>query len=131
MKAPTPSAIKLHKASRTLELQYQQAGNFTLTCEYLRVFSPSAEVRGHSPEQAVLQTGKKDVAIERIEPVGNYAIKLFFDDKHNSGIYPWSYLYELCQNQTAYWQDYLQRLEDANASRDGSVPINIMPLSPK
>ena len=131
MKAPIPKTIKLHKASRTLELGYAQAGSFTLTAEYLRVYSPSAEVRGHSPQEAKLQTNKIDVALVKVEPVGNYAVKLFFDDGHNTGIYPWTYLYELCEKHDDYWQYYLQRLDDANASRDGSQVVNIMPASPK
>jgi len=131
MKGPTPTAIKLHKVSRTLELEYASADSFTLTAEYLRVYSPSAEVRGHSPEEAKLQTNKIDVALQKIEPVGNYAVKLFFDDGHSSGIYPWAYLYELCEKQDEYWQDYLQRLKDANATRDGAQIVNIMSASPK
>ncbi|MEZ5523434.1 MAG: DUF971 domain-containing protein [Pseudomonadales bacterium] len=131
MKGPTPTALKLHKASRTLELEYETAGSFTLTAEYLRVYSPSAEVRGHSPEEAKLQINKIDVGIDKIEPVGNYAIKLFFDDGHNTGIYPWTYLYELCANQEQNWQDYLKRLDEAGASRDGSQVVQIMPAQPK
>lgn len=131
MKGPTPTVLKLHKASRTLELEYANAESFTLTAEYLRVYSPSAEVRGHSPEEAKLQTNKIDVAIDKLEPVGNYAIKIFYDDGHNSGIYPWTYLYELCIKQEENWQDYLKRLDEAGASRDGSQIVNIMPTSPK
>tara|TARA_B110000495_G_C22933638_1_gene545873 strand:+ start:723 stop:1118 length:396 start_codon:yes stop_codon:yes gene_type:complete len=131
MKAPTPTAIKLHKVSRTLELEYAQAGSFTLTAEYLRVYSPSAEVRGHGPDEATLQTKKIDVALLKIEPVGNYAVKLFFDDGHSTGIYPWTYLYELCEKQDEYWQDYLERLNKAGASRDGAQAVNIMGFSPK
>ena len=131
MKGPIPKAIKLHKASRTLELEYAQTGSFTLTAEYLRVYSPSAEVRGHSPQEARLQTNKIDVALQKVQPVGNYAVKLFFDDGHNTGIYPWTYLYELCEKQDEYWEDYLRRLKDANATRDGSQVVNIMPASPK
>lgn len=131
MKGPTPKALKLHKKSRTLELEYAEAGSFTLTAEYLRVYSPSAEVRGHNKDQAKLQTNKIDAAITKVEPVGNYAIKLFFDDGHNTGIYPWTYLYELCEKQEEYWQDYLQRLKDANATRDGAQVVNIMSASPK
>jgi len=131
MKGPTPNAIKLHKKSRTLELEYAEAGSFTLTAEYLRVYSPSAEVRGHHPDEAKLQTNKIDVAIDKLEPVGNYAIKIFFDDGHNTGIYPWTYLYELCLNQEENWQDYLARLEKEGGSRDGAQVVNIMDFSPK
>jgi len=131
MKGPTPKAIKLHKKSRTLELEYADAGSFTLSAEYLRVYSPSAEVRGHSPDEAKLQTNKIDVAINKLEPVGNYAVKIFFDDGHASGIYPWAYLYELSVNQEENWQDYLDRLNEAGASRDGAQVVNIMSASPK
>jgi len=131
MKGPIPKAIKLHKKSRTLELEYADAGSFTLTAEYLRVYSPSAEVRGHSPDEAKLQTNKIDVAIEKLEPVGNYAVKIFFDDSHASGIYPWTYLYELSEKHEGYWQDYLDRLNEAGASRDGAQAVNIMGFSPK
>ena len=115
---PIPSEIKLHQQARELEISFNNGRNFRYSCEYLRVFSPSAEVRGHSPEQATLQTGKKNVAIIDIQPVGNYAVKLVFDDGHDSGLYSWEYLYQLGTEQTANWQDYLARLASAGASRE-------------
>ncbi|NLC21632.1 MAG: DUF971 domain-containing protein [Halomonadaceae bacterium] len=127
MTAPTPSKIHYHKKARELELTYADGNSHRLTVEYLRVFSPSAEVRGHHPSQAVLQVGKKDVGLKNIEPVGRYAVKLAFDDGHDSGLYSWEYLYELIQNQDANWADYLARLEQAGASRE-SLGIEIKQL---
>ena len=113
----TPTDIKLHQKSRVLEITFEDGKQFELPCEYLRVYSPSAEVRGHGPGQEVLQLGKENVNIEHIEPVGNYAIALHFDDGHNSGIYSWETLYELGENQEKYWADYLKRLEAAGHKR--------------
>ncbi|HIX60696.1 MAG TPA: DUF971 domain-containing protein [Candidatus Halomonas stercoripullorum] len=127
MTAPTPSKIHYHKKARELELTYADGNSHRLTVEYLRVFSPSAEVRGHHPSQAVLQVGKKDVGLKNIEPVGRYAVKLAFDDGHDSGLYSWEYLYELIQNHDANWADYLARLEQAGASRE-SLGIEIKQL---
>ncbi len=127
MTAPTPSKIHYHKKARELELTYADGNSHRLTVEYLRVFSPSAEVRGHHPSQAVLQVGKKDVGLNNIEPVGRYAVKLAFDDGHDSGLYSWEYLYELIQNHDANWADYLARLEQAGASRE-SLGIEIKQL---
>ncbi|MBW6390508.1 gamma-butyrobetaine hydroxylase-like domain-containing protein [Billgrantia antri] len=118
MTAPIPSKIHYHKKARELELSYPDGESHRLAVEYLRVYSPSAEVRGHHPSQAVLQVGKKDVGLKNIEPVGRYAVKLVFDDGHDSGIYSWDYLHELIQNREAYWADYLARLEKAGASRE-------------
>lgn len=115
---PIPSEIKLHQQARELEISFDNGSNYRYSCEYLRVFSPSAEVRGHSPEQATLQTGKKNVAIIDIQPVGHYAVKLVFDDGHDSGLYSWEYLYQLGAEQVANWQDYLARLASAGASRE-------------
>ena len=115
---PIPSEIKLHRQSRQLEISFDDGARFTLDFEYLRVFSPSAEVRGHSPDQAQLQTGKKYVSIKDIQPVGNYAVKLVFDDGHDSGLYSWDYLYRLGREQQRNWQDYLARLAAAGASRE-------------
>jgi DUF971 family protein len=106
-----PTEINLHKLSRILELSFEDGSNFKLPVEYLRVYSPSAEVQGHAPGQEVLQIGKQDVNIDRIEPIGHYAIKLVFDDNHDSGIYSWDYLYELGAGYADRWQDYLDRLE--------------------
>jgi Uncharacterized protein conserved in bacteria len=114
---PIPTEIKLHKASKKLEIAFSDGARFELPFEYLRVYSPSAEVRGHGPGQEVLQVGKQFVDIERIEPVGQYAVVLEFSDKHNSGIYSWDYLYDLGANHAAKWADYLARMEAAGASR--------------
>ncbi len=117
---PRPTEIKLQKASRQLVVAFDDGAVFHFSCEFLRVFSPSAEVQGHAPEQAILQTGKADTNIEAIEPIGNYAVKLVFDDGHNSGLYSWDLLYRYGQQQEQLWQDYLQRLEAAGASRHAS-----------
>lgn len=113
-----PTEICLHQQSRLLEVAFEDGSRYQLPCEYLRVYSPSADVRGHSPEQAVLQTGKSLVNIVAVEPVGQYAIKLTFDDGHDSGLYTWNYLFELGRDYAANWQDYLSRLEQAGASRE-------------
>ncbi|HLV17905.1 MAG TPA: DUF971 domain-containing protein [Pseudomonas sp.] len=110
-----PTSIKLHKASRTLELHYGEQ-RYLLSAEFLRVHSPSAEVQGHG--NPVLQYGKQNVALTGIEPAGNYALKLIFDDGHDSGLYSWDYLYRLATHQDELWQDYLQRLNAAGRSRD-------------
>jgi DUF971 family protein len=113
-----PEGIQLHSRSRQLELTYPGGDRHSLSCEFLRVYSPSAEVKGHGPGQEVLQTGKQRVAITAIRPVGNYAIQLVFDDGHDTGIYSWDYLSHLCTNREALWTDYLQRLDAAGATRD-------------
>ena len=115
---PRPTEIKLHQKSRILEIAFDDGSRFSLPCEYLRVFSPSAEVRGHGPGQEVLQVGKRDVGIKEIEPVGNYAVKLAFSDGHDTGLYSWEYLHELGEKQESSWKSYLARLEQAGASRD-------------
>ena len=117
-----PTEIKLHQRSRVLELHFDDGLECNLTCEYLRVYSPSAEVRGHGPGQEKLQTGKEDVGIEQITPSGNYAVKISFDDGHDSGIYTWTYLHELGVNYEAYWQDYLDRLTEAGVTRKVKKP---------
>jgi len=118
-----PLAIQLHKRSRQLELQYAGGETYSLSCEFLRVHSPSAEVLGHGPGQEVLQTGKMNVAITAIKPVGNYALQLVFDDGHDTGLYSWQYLHELCQHHDAKWQDYLDRLAKAGTHRDPDVQV--------
>lgn len=118
-----PVAIELHRQSKTLELRYADGSHFTLPCEYLRVYSPSAEVRGHGDGQETLQTGKINVTITAIEAVGNYALKFTFSDGHDTGLYAWNYLHELSTHQDEYWHDYLQRLHDAGASRDPEVQV--------
>jgi len=112
-----PSAITLHQKSRVLEIAFSDGRSFRLPYEYLRVYSPSAEVRGHGPGQEVLQTGKRDIEIRSIEPVGSYAVQPQFSDGHNTGIYSWDYLYELGEDQEKRWADYLARLEQAGAKR--------------
>ena len=118
-----PSHITYHKIAHILELKWDQE-RYELPAELLRVYSPSAEVRGHSPDQRALQTGKKNVGIKLIEPVGNYAIRIAFDDGHDSGIYAWAYLHELGAEQERFWQEYLQELKQANASRLPNIPVN-------
>ena len=113
----TPTEIKLHSKSRVLEISFGDQ-RFMLPCEYLRVYSPSAEVKGHGPGQEVLQVGKENVNIVSIEPIGNYAVKFIYSDAHNSGIYSWDYLYELGEKRTEKWQDYLNRLADNGTSRE-------------
>ncbi len=113
-----PTDIKLHKKSATLELSYSDGTAHLLSAEFLRVHSPSAEVRGHGKGQEVLQTGKRNVLLLNIEPVGNYAIKLCFDDGHDSGIYSWPYLHQLCCEHESMWNNYLGKLQQAGASRD-------------
>ncbi len=116
--SPLPTEIKLHQASRMMEISFDDGSVFKLPYEYLRVFSPSAEVRGHGPGQETLQTGTRNVLIEGVEPVGNYAIKPKFSDGHDSGLYGWDTLYELGRDYEANWQNYLARLEAAGANRD-------------
>jgi len=130
----TPSDIRLHKKSGILELVFQDGSSFQLPAEYLRVHSPSAEVRGHGKGQEVLQTGKKNVRITGLVPTGNYAIRLLFDDRHDSGIYSWDYLRELGENKDRYWNSYLARLRAAGASREPLPPdtqvVRLVPLEP-
>lgn len=112
-----PTEIKLHQASRVLEVAFDDGARFQLPCEYLRVFSPSAEVRGHGPGSATLVTDKETVNISAIEPVGHYAVKLVFDDGHSTGLYSWNILYDLGANQERNWRDYLRRLAEAGHQR--------------
>jgi len=115
---PRPTDIRLHQKSRVLEVFFDDGAHFRLPCEYLRVYSPSAEVRGHGPGQEVLQVGKENVNITVIEPVGNYAVRLVFDDGHNTGLYSWNVLYTLGENYDTFWQEYLARLEKAGHTRN-------------
>lgn len=117
-----PQSLTVHALSRVLEIGFGDGANFRIPFELLRVYSPSAEVQGHGPGQEVLQTGKRSVTIDNIEQVGNYAIKPFFSDGHESGLFTWNYLYELGQNQDALWRDYLARLEAAGVDRDTPMP---------
>jgi DUF971 family protein len=118
--SPQPESINLHQKSRILEISFNDGQNFELSCEFLRVYSPSAEVQGHGPGQSVLQTGKENVSITKIEPVGHYAVKLIFDDGHQTGLYSWAYLYELGENRDELWKDYLHALNDAGHQRQGT-----------
>lgn len=113
----TPTEIKLHQKSRVFEIRFEDGKTFRLPYEFLRVYSPSAEVRGHGPGQEVLQAGKREVEIRSLEPVGSYAVQPLFSDGHSTGIYSWEYLYELGENQDALWAQYLERLAAAGASR--------------
>ena len=115
---PQPTEIKLHQKSRVLEVVFADGKAFRLPCEFLRVYSPSAEVRGHGPGQEVLQVGKRHVEITKVEPVGHYAVQLTFSDGHDTGIYSWDLLYDYGLNQDDMWQHYLKRMEDAGASRE-------------
>ncbi len=119
---PLPQSLTVHAASRVLEVGYSDGKNFRLPFELMRVYSPSAEVQGHGPGQEVLQTGKRDVTIANIEQVGNYAIKPFFSDGHESGLFTWNYLYELGEQQDQLWAAYLARLEAAGVDRDTPMP---------
>jgi len=114
---PKPTDIVLHQQSHALEITYDDGANFTLPCELLRVFSPSAEVRGHWGQNAKLQVDKQDVNITEIKPVGAYAIKIYFDDGHNSGLFDWKFLYDLGRKKSLHWSDYLQRLAEAGHER--------------
>ena len=122
--APVPTEIKLHQKSRLMELAFPDGSRFELSYELLRVYSPSAEVRGHGAGQEVLQTGKCEVGITALEPSGSYAVQPTFSDGHSTGIYSWDYLYWLGQNRDSLWQQYLERLTEAGASREpGPTPF--------
>jgi DUF971 family protein len=124
--APHPTDIQVHQQSRVLEIHFDDGARFMLPCEYLRVYSPSAEVRGHSPATAKLQVGKEGVTITRMEPVGAYAVKIYYDDGHNSGLYDWQYLYKLGRGWQPLWQDYLRRLSDAGHQRKAEDPFKAL-----
>lgn len=127
-----PSALKLHRKSRVLEVLYADGTRYELPFEYLRVFSPSAEVRGHGGGDTVLVPGKRQVNVERAEPVGQYAVRLVFDDGHNTGLYSWDVFEDLGANQAAYWARYLKRLEQHGLSRDSEVTkLSALPPAPK
>ena len=126
-KTPIPTEITLHKKSRTLEVGFDDGSRYTMTAEFLRVYSPSAEVRGHGPGQETLQTGKRNVEIPALDPVGTYAVQPTFSDGHNTGIYSWDWLHHLGADHDALWAEYLERLETAGASRD----IDSTTLPPK
>ena len=119
--SPRPIDIKLHQASRLLEIKFDNNMECMLSCEFLRVYSPSAEVKGHGPGQEVLQIGKEDINITAIEPVGNYAVRLVFSDGHNTGLYSWDYLYDLASNYEGLWLEYLGKLSAAGHVRKNTV----------
>lgn len=128
--APQPTEIKLHQKSRRMEIAFSDGRQFDLSYELLRVYSPSAEVRGHGPGQEVLQVGKREVEITSVDPVGSYAIQPTFSDGHSTGIYAWDYLYWLGENREKLWQQYLESLERAGASREpGPAPFEARPKS--
>ena len=115
---PRPTELNLHQQSRVLDVTFEDGRQYSLPCEYLRVFSPSAEVRGHGPGQEVLQFGKKEVNVQAIEPVGSYGVKLVFTDGHDTGIYSWDYLYDLGAKKDSNWKSYLARLAQAGKTRE-------------
>lgn len=117
--APTPTEIKLRRQSRMLEVSFDDGSRYELPLEFLRVHSPSAEVKGHGPGQETLVVGKQDVGISRIEPVGQYAVRLVFDDGHDSGLYSWKYLHELGRDRERLWARYLERLREAGRATPG------------
>lgn len=119
----TPSKIRLNKQDGSLSLEYSDASHFTLTGEYLRVHSPSAEVRGHGKGQEILQFGKKEVKVTNLVSSGNYAVQITFSDGHDSGIYSWDYLYELATHHSEYWERYLAALQQAGKHRDAEVQV--------
>lgn len=119
---PIPSEIKLHQKSRFLEIAYPDGTTYSLDFEFLRVFTPSAEARGHGPGQETLQTGKRTVTLEGIEPVGSYALRLIFSDGHDTGLYSWDLLYNLASHHAELWQEYLNQIERQGLSRDVETP---------
>jgi DUF971 family protein len=121
--SPTPQAITAHSQSRVLEISFSDGASFRIPFELMRVYSPSAEVQGHGAGQEVLQTGKREVGVLALEPIGNYAVKPVFSDGHESGIFSWEYLYHLGANQAQLWSDYSRRLEAAGLSRDAPMVV--------
>ncbi|MBI5721882.1 MAG: DUF971 domain-containing protein [Burkholderiales bacterium] len=121
--AANPTSVTVHQASRVLEIGFDDGKTFRIPFELMRVYSPSAEVQGHGPGQEVLQTGKRDVGIVEIEPVGHYALQPLFSDGHQTGIFTWDYLYRLGADAQALWQKYLERLKAAGLERDAAMPV--------
>jgi hypothetical protein len=122
---PVPEALTVHGQSKVLEIGFADGANFRIPFELMRVYSPSAEVQGHGPGQEVLQTGKREVTVVELEPVGNYAVKPTFSDGHDSGLFTWEYLYFLGSEQTALWTQYENRLQAAGSSRDAAMPAKL------
>ena len=120
-----PKSVTYHSKKRELEIEYSDGICARLEAELLRVYSPSAEVRGHNESQRVLQTGKKHVTIAQLQPIGNYAVRIIFSDGHETGIYSWHYLYSLYKNRDRHWREYLNDVEKANASRLEKIPVEI------
>lgn len=127
-RSPNPTELTVHQQSRTLEVAFDDGARFFLPFELLRVYSPSAEVRGHGPGQEVLQTGKRNVTITALDPVGNYAVQPRFSDGHDTGIYSWDYLYWLGTHQAVLWGEYLQRLEATGHTRESGRDAPMQPL---
>ena len=121
--APTPTALTVHNQSRMLEIAFSDGAQFSIPFELMRVYSPSAEVQGHGPGQEILQTGKREVNVVELEPVGNYAVKPVFSDGHESGIFSWDYLYKLGAEQQQLWDDYTRRLQAAGVARDARMAV--------
>ena len=121
--APTPTALTVHNQTRMLEIAFSDGAQFSIPFELLRVYSPSAEVQGHGPGQEILQTGKREVNVVELEPVGNYAVKPVFSDGHESGIFSWDYLYKLGAEQQQLWDDYTRRLQAAGVARDARMAV--------
>ena len=121
--SPTPTALTVHSQSRILEIAFSDGATFKIPFELMRIYSPSAEVQGHGPGQEVLQTGKRDVNVVELEPIGNYAVKPVFSDGHESGLFTWDYLYHLGADQSQLWDDYERRLKAAGALRDAPMAV--------
>lgn len=129
---PIPTELTVRKQSKVLEIAFDDGAAFSLPFEYLRVYSPSAEVKGHGAGQEVLQVGKREVGIAQLDPVGNYAVKPTFTDGHDTGLYSWDYLYRLGREQDALWQDYLARLQAAGfAGESGRAPGAVLAGAPR
>ena len=119
--SPTPTALSVHSQSRVLEIAFSDGAEFRIPFELMRIYSPSAEVQGHGPGQEILQTGKREVGVVELEPIGNYAVKPVFSDGHQSGIFSWDYLYHLGADQNSLWDDYQRRLQAAGMDRDAPM----------
>ena len=122
-KSPTPTALTVHSQSRILEIAFSDGAQFKIPFELMRIYSPSAEVQGHGPGQEILQTGKREVNVVELEPIGNYAVKPVFSDGHESGLFTWDYLYHLGADQTQLWDDYERRLQAAGVTRDAPMVV--------